>query len=71
MYPNPVKNTLNIEANGSIQKVSIYNVLGQEVMSASPKSNTATLQTSELRTGVYMVKTDIDGVITTSKVMKE
>jgi len=70
-YPNPVKNTLNIEANGSIQKVSIYNVLGQEVMSASPKSNTATLQTSELRTGVYMVKTDIDGVITTSKVMKE
>ena len=71
MYPNPVKNTLNIEANGSIQKVSVYNVLGQEVMSASPKSNTATLQTSQLRTGVYMVKTDIDGVISTSKVMKE
>jgi hypothetical protein len=44
MYPNPVKNTLTIEANSEIQRVSVYNVLGQEVMKASPKSNSATLQ---------------------------
>jgi hypothetical protein len=71
MYPNPVKNTLTIEANSSVQKVSVYNVLGQEVMKASPKSNSATLQTSQLTKGVYMVTTDIDGVISTSKVIKE
>jgi len=71
MYPNPMKNTLTIEANGSIQKVSVYNVLGQEVMSASPKSNSATLQTSQLKKGVYMLTTDIDGVISTSKVLKD
>ena len=71
MYPNPVKNTLTIEANGTIQKVSIYNVLGQEVMKASPKSNSAILQTGQLKNGVYFVTTDIDGVISTSKVLKE
>jgi len=71
MYPNPMKNTLTIEANSSIQKVSVYNVLGQEVMKANPKSNSATLQTSQLQKGVYMVTTEIDGVISTSKVLKD
>lgn len=71
MYPNPMKNTLTIEANSAIQKVSVYNVLGQEVMKASPKNNSATLQTSQLQKGVYMVTTDIDGVISTSKVLKD
>jgi hypothetical protein len=71
MYPNPMKNTLTIEANGSIQRVSVYNVLGQEVMNASPKTNSATLQTSQLQKGVYMVTTDIDGVISTSKLLKD
>jgi hypothetical protein len=71
MYPNPVKNTLTIEANGEIQRVSVYNILGQEVLKASPKSNTATLQTNELQKGVYMVTTEIDGKMSTSKVVKE
>jgi hypothetical protein len=71
MYPNPVKNTLTIEANSEIQKVSVFNILGQEVMKASPKSNTATLQTNELQKGVYMVTTEIDGKVSTSKVVKE
>ena len=71
MYPNPMKNTLTIDANSSIQRVSLYNVLGQEVMKASPKSNTITLQTNELQKGVYMVETEIDGKISTSKVLKQ
>jgi Secretion system C-terminal sorting domain len=71
MYPNPVKNTLTIEANSEIQRVSVYNILGQEVLKASPKSNSATLQTNELQKGVYMVTTEIDGKLSTSKVVKE
>lgn len=71
MYPNPVKNTLTIEANSEIQRVSVFNILGQEVMKASPKSNIATLQTNELQKGVYMVTTEIDGKVSTSKVVKE
>ena len=71
MYPNPVRNTLTIEANSAIQKVSVYNVLGQEVMAKSPKTNAATLQTGSLQKGVYMVKTEIDGNVSTSKIIKE
>ena len=71
MYPNPVQNTLTIEANSEIQRVSVYNVLGQEVMSRSPKSNSTTLQTNDLQKGVYMVKTEIDGNVSMSKIVKE
>jgi Secretion system C-terminal sorting domain len=71
MYPNPVQNTLTIEANSEIQRVSVFNVLGQEVMSRSPKSNSTTLQTNDLQKGVYMVTTEIDGNISSSKIVKE
>lgn len=71
MYPNPVKNTLTIEANSTIQRVSVYNILGQEVLKANPKTNSVTLQTNELQKGVYMVTTEIDGKVSTSKVVKE
>ena len=71
MYPNPVKNTLNIEAKGSIERVAVYSILGQEVMSKSPKSNSTTLQTSGLQKGTYIVKSTIDGKTSTSKFIKE
>lgn len=71
MYPNPVKNSLTIDANSNIQKVSVYNILGQEVMTASPKSNSTILQTSALQKGVYILKTDIEGNISTNKIIKE
>jgi hypothetical protein len=71
MYPNPIKNSLTIEANSSIEKVSVFNVLGQEILTSSPKANSATLQTNNLQKGVYIVKTVIDGKVSTSKIIKE
>ena len=71
MYPNPIKNSLTIEANNSIEKVSVFNVLGQEVLTTSPKANSATLQTNNLQKGVYIVKTEIDGKVNNSKIIKE
>jgi len=71
MYPNPVQNTLTIEANAEIHRVSVYNILGQKVMSTNPKSSSTTLQTSELQKGVFMVTTEIDGNFSTSKIVKE
>ena len=71
MYPNPVKNTLTIEANSTIDKIAIYSILGQEVMSKSPKSSSTTLQTSALQKGTYIVKSTIEGKTATSKFIKE
>jgi hypothetical protein len=71
MYPNPVKNNLTIEANSTIERVSVYNILGQEVLTTRPSANAATLQTSNLQKGIYFVKTEIDGKVSASKIIKE
>ena len=71
MYPNPVKNTLTIEANSTIDKIAVYSILGQEVISKSPKSSSTTLQTSALQKGTYIVKSTIEGKTATSKFIKE
>jgi hypothetical protein len=71
MYPNPVKNSLTIEAKSAIQRVSVYNTLGQEVMSENPKNIDITLQMNALQKGVYILKTEIDGTISNSKIIKE
>ena len=71
MYPNPVKSTLTIDANSTIEKVAVYNLLGQEVLVRNPKSNSTTLQTGELQKGVYIVRTNVDGNVTTSKIIKD
>jgi hypothetical protein len=71
MYPNPAKNTLNIDANNTIEKVEVYSILGQEVLSKKPNSNSTTLQTSGLQRGTYIVKSTIGGKTATSKFIKE
>ena len=71
MYPNPTSNQLSIDANGEIQKTSIYNLLGQEVLTKNSKGNRVTLQTSGLQKGSYIIKTTIDGQESTSKFIKE
>jgi hypothetical protein len=71
MYPNPAKNSVTIDANGSIERVAVYSILGQEVLSKSPKSNSTTLQTSSLQRGTYIVRSTVDGKTSTSKLVKE
>ena len=56
IYPNPVKDILTIDGGSSIQKVQIYNITGQLVMSQQPDSKTVTLNTSFLKSGIYFVK---------------
>ncbi|KAB1154849.1 T9SS type A sorting domain-containing protein [Flavobacterium luteum] len=71
MFPNPTSNKLTIEAKGIIENVSLYNVLGQQMLVKSPKLQTATLDISNLQSGVYVVKTTIDGKVASSRVVKK
>jgi Carbohydrate binding domain/Secretion system C-terminal sorting domain len=71
LYPNPASSLLNIEANGSIEKVSIFNLLGQEVISLTPNNELITLDVASLQLGVYVVKTTINGVVSSTKFIKE
>ncbi len=71
MYPNPANNVLNIEAKFTIENVSIYNLLGQEVISESVNKQSTSLNITNLQSGVYVVKTSIDGKIASSRLIKE
>ncbi len=70
MYPNPATTNFTIEANSIIEKVSVINLLGQEVISKNTNSQTVTLDIANLETGVYVVKATINGTVSTSKMIK-
>lgn len=70
-YPNPVKNTLNLNAQNTIEQVAMYNMLGQEVLRATPNAIDSELDMSSLQTGTYFVKVTIANVTKTIRVIKQ
>ncbi|MFD1063637.1 T9SS type A sorting domain-containing protein [Winogradskyella litorisediminis] len=70
-YPNPVKNTLTLDAQQNIDTVVMYNMLGQEVLRLSPNSVSATVDMSNLNTGAYFATVSILGNTETVRVIKQ
>jgi hypothetical protein len=69
-HPNPVTNTLNLQAQTTIDRVTVYNMLGQEVISLMPNSMTHEVNMSQLKQGTYFVSVMISGVTENFKVIK-
>jgi hypothetical protein len=69
-YPNPVNNVLNLQANEAISNVAIFNVLGQEVYRADINAMTSQVDMSQMASGAYFVKVNINGTEGTVKVIK-
>ena len=55
VYPNPVKDVLNIATDKPVHSIRIYNVYGTEVAQAT---DTDSIDLSHLPAGVYMVRAD-------------
>ncbi len=70
MYPNPANSVLNVNAASAIENVAIYSLLGQEVLSKSSSDNSVSLDVSGLQSGVYIVKVTNDGLISSSRFIK-
>ena len=70
-YPNPANEVLNLKAKSNIEKVSIYSILGQQVMEALPNQNNATLNVASLNPGVYILKLAVDGQSVSYKFIKQ
>ncbi|MBC5833522.1 T9SS type A sorting domain-containing protein [Flavobacterium sp. F372] len=70
IFPNPSKDILNINlTNKNATSISIYNSLGQLVLSViQPKS---TLNVSELKTGTYFMKVNFENETKTVTFIKE
>jgi len=73
LWPNPVKNTLNITAKNDIvmNSISIYNMLGQLVQVATNALTVAAIDVSDLKSGTYFVRINSGKGISPAKFIKE
>jgi len=62
IFPNPVKNILNIQ--GEMESVEIFDVLGKLVLT----STNNTINTSDLSEGVYIVNINTNNIIITKRI---
>jgi hypothetical protein len=56
-FPNPAKENVTINSdNGTIDVITVYDVLGNEVAVVTPSNNYATIDVSHLSSGVYVAR---------------
>ena len=70
-YPNPVEQRLNFETNGLVEDVTIFNMLGQEVLNVQPEKVSPQINLSGLQYGTYMMRVSIDGTTRTFRIIKK
>lgn len=69
-YPNPVVDELIIVAKSNIQQVTIYNILGKEVMRKFPNKANLLLDMSSFKAGIYFIYLTQGNTMDTIKIIK-
>lgn len=67
IYPNPANNVLNINANANINRVEVYNMMGQMVANYNVNEMSTQINTTAFANGVYTVKIATENGTTTKK----
>ncbi len=70
VYPNPVKDMLNIKSSASVDNVTVYDILGKVVLQENPGKISPAINMSGLASGSYLVKVTIGNSSKTVKVLK-
>lgn len=68
VYPNPVNDVLTVSSDKKVSNISVYNVGGQ-LISEVDHSNVINL--TKLSSGIYFVKTVVEGKVEMTKVIKK
>ncbi|MCC6180517.1 MAG: T9SS type A sorting domain-containing protein [Bacteroidia bacterium] len=74
LYPNPSKNVLNIELDNLLnddKTVTIANILGEVVLTETSSGNKFSINTSNLKSGVYFITVTNQGKQSTQKIIIE
>lgn len=71
LFPNPVKDILNLTAKETINSVSISNVLGQVVFNSNIDALEATIDMSGYANGTYFMKVTFGNETFFKKIIKE
>ena len=70
IYPNPVSNILTLNTQKEISNVSVYNMLGKELIHTVPNTISSDVDMSTLQSGTYFVQVTIGNVLETVKIIK-
>lgn len=70
VYPNPVRDILNIDTNATVDRVVVYDILGKVVLDTTPGTISPKVDLSSLSSGTYMVKVFIDKNSKIVKILK-
>lgn len=72
-YPNPAQNQLTFENNKQLPvTLSVFNVLGREVIRINETTvSKLDINVSNLKSGVYLLRTVSEGTFTTTRFIKE
>jgi len=69
-YPNPTADMLTLSYAEEITNVTVYNMLGQPVISTALNATEGTVDLSRLASGNYLVKVEAGSAATTVKIVK-
>jgi hypothetical protein len=56
MYPNPVKNDVNISCDGIIETVELYDIQGRMLHTEIVNENVAKFDLSDKAKGIYFIR---------------
>lgn len=71
-FPNPAKDVVTIRSkNKSIKNITLYNILGKEIIKLQPNSLSAIIDISDFAKGVYIAKISTSSGIGNLKLVKE
>lgn len=68
--PNPTNGIININGTYEIQNIEIFSIIGQNVFQVKVNSVNKILDLSELNSGTYFIKAEINNVKVTKKLIK-
>jgi hypothetical protein len=71
VFPNPVKDKLNIELEETITKVEIYNLNGARLLDEKVNKSTTEINVSKLKPGVYILEVFTKDNFFKRKILKE
>ena len=66
IYPNPTNGLLNINTNENINSISIYNIIGKQVLNTIDKE---TINISSLEDGIYFIDITTEKGIYTQRII--
>lgn len=69
-YPNPTTDILNVNAKSNIENITIYNVLGQQLINVNPDNLSAKVNIAGLSAGMYVMKATVNGTVGSFNIVK-